>query len=1526
MSRRSVSGLLSIPLLLSLRRTRPVAADTVDEPAADPQQDATCAELSAEDEFEKVRVASVPQAMSMDIASDGRVFTTGRHGVVQVYHPDTGEVSVAAELDVFHEHPLPPNPDFEGSKNQEGGLLGLALDPEFDTNGWVYVYYTSRDEDSHYLSRFEMVDGVLDEASEIVMLKVPYNKTNCCHVAGDIEFDSAGNLYLSTGDESTPDLNSQYSPLDSRPTHWYNDDRRTSGNTNDLRGKILRITPQDDGTYTIPEGNLFPAAEYDEDLTRPEIYAMGFRNPFRISIDPETDRLHVGNYGPDRLGEWTERGPWGFDQYMVTSEPANFGYPFCIGNNYPYRPWDYETNEPLGDFYDCENGPVNDSPNNTGLEQLPPVKPATIYYPRSWANWPTTWVGWPDREINPIPEPFLNMGSGAGGPMSGPVYRYDESLDSDTKFPEHYEGRWFLLDYHRGHVKTAELDENEQVVAIDDFMPGTYWAGLMDGQFGPDGSLYVLEGGSFGTSGNQALYRIDYVSGGEEPGPQQCVTDGFEGTELDRETWSTIVRENPDGYRQVNGALEIDMRQGDMISNHLSGNIVTDAENLVLTDMPHGRWVAEVTVEMPANAVNHDQAGFIIYDDDENFTKLAYFPPYGSSANGRFEYLFHQNGEIRYQSGVDNPTVTNAPRTVEIRLSSDGANVSAAYSRDGSTWISVGRPAPVSEYEAPKIGFFAVHGPDEISNPLTATFSDFSLCQPEDGEEPVCPAPTPDDGYRALWDGSTLDGWNQAGPGGFAVVPDADRDGTCALETMGDPEGLGLLWFEEEFESYRLHVDFKAVTEADNSGVFFGFPDPGDDPWVAVRQGYEINIDDTGGSPNAADSSKTGSIYTFQAPTSFPTVAGEWNEMVIEVDDPMVKVWINGILVNEYEDPGDLGRDLSSGYVGIQNNRVSDNVFFRDIWIQELEDTTCPDPQTPPEGYVSLFDGETLEGWTQAGPGGFEIDECGLLQPYGGMGLLWYEEQLFEDFVMQVDFRVQDPADTSGGFVRIPDPEGDPWKPVNEGYESQIYGATDNPMGRTGAVYTFAGADPVATNPVGEWNTMEIEAIGQEYRVTLNGVEVATYTGDGSRGLEGFVGLQNHSAGQAAGDTVDVRNVWIKELTGEEELTVEASLDPAEPDGAAPWYVSPVTLTLESNNPEAELQWRPRTDEGEWRTYTEPVTFDADGVYNIDYRAVLPGGGEPSEHEVLVGPNGFDFEPDDFSVEQGDTLKFQYEPGYPHDVVITDDEGNVLASRPEGSDWEDDPFFYEADEVGTYYVYCTPHANRPDPSDPTTWRGMVATFEVTPSSGGESVETGTSEIEFLIDQTPAVTEAALAGEQEGDVFTGEVTVSLTARDETSGVAQTHWRLSGTDDHEVYTEPLTFAEEGEYEVEFRSTDVAGNVEEWQSVTFAIGDGGGEPGECPDPDQRETVVVGGVDSRVANHALEDGCTINDLIRDDEPWANHGGFVRHVGEVAGQLVDDGVITARERGAIVRAAAQSDVGKPMSSLRGAVTLQAGR
>src|SRR6185312_17359179 len=119
-------------------------------------------------------------------------------------------------------------------------------------------------------------------------------------------FDADGNLYLSTGDNTNPFESNSFNPIDERPGRQDYDSQRTAGNTNDLRGKVLRIHPEDDGTYTVPEGNLFPKGTPN---TRPEIYTMGARNPYRISVDKESGYLYWGDVGPDAGTDSVGRGP-----------------------------------------------------------------------------------------------------------------------------------------------------------------------------------------------------------------------------------------------------------------------------------------------------------------------------------------------------------------------------------------------------------------------------------------------------------------------------------------------------------------------------------------------------------------------------------------------------------------------------------------------------------------------------------------------------------------------------------------------------------------------------------------------------------------------------------------------------------------------------------------------------------------------------------------------------------------------------------------------------------------------------------------------------------------------------------------------------------------------------------------------------------------------------------------------------------------------------------------------------------------
>jgi len=167
---------------------------------------------------------------------------------------------------------------------------------------------------------------------------------------------------------------------------WYNsphvDARRSAQNTNDLRGKLLRIHVESDGSYTVPAGNLFQPGTAN---TRPEIYAMGFRNPFRVNVD-KNDVAYITDYSPDSQIPEVFRGPAGTGRVEVVRKPANYGWPLCYSPALPYYKWNFNTTTPLTNppqAFECDNpshGPENASRWNTGLSAGRPVSQPDIRY------------------------------------------------------------------------------------------------------------------------------------------------------------------------------------------------------------------------------------------------------------------------------------------------------------------------------------------------------------------------------------------------------------------------------------------------------------------------------------------------------------------------------------------------------------------------------------------------------------------------------------------------------------------------------------------------------------------------------------------------------------------------------------------------------------------------------------------------------------------------------------------------------------------------------------------------------------------------------------------------------------------------------------------------------------------------------------------------------------------------------------------------------------------------------------------
>ena len=423
--------------------------------------------------FEKVILMSdVTDPVEMGIDGRGRVFVGERSGPIKMWDPETEQTEMVGFVPV--------------RMTIEDGLLGLTLDPKFEENGWMYVYYAPADGGPQRLARWTFDGERLDPGTEKILLEIHTQQKECCHSGGSLTFGPEGNLFLSTGDNTNP-YPLGGSPIDERPGFREGDAQRSSANTNDLRGKIIRIRPLPDGTYAIPEGNLFEG----DSLHRPEIYTMGHRNPYRISVDAATGWLYWGDVGIGNAPS-EARGPWGWEEFNQARAAGFYGWPYFVGPNDAYRDFDY-VNEVAGAFFDPD-APVNESPNNTGARELPPAQPAMIWYTYG----PT--------------DAFPDLGSGGMSAMGGPVYRYDAGSASPQALPEYYDGSFLIYEWMRNWVKEVKFDADGHVLEINPFLTGMEFERPGDMEIGPDGRLYVIEWGDtfWGSNPDAQVIRVDY--------------------------------------------------------------------------------------------------------------------------------------------------------------------------------------------------------------------------------------------------------------------------------------------------------------------------------------------------------------------------------------------------------------------------------------------------------------------------------------------------------------------------------------------------------------------------------------------------------------------------------------------------------------------------------------------------------------------------------------------------------------------------------------------------------------------------------------------------------------------------------------------------------------------------------------------------------------------------------------------------------------------------------------------------------
>ncbi|MCY4726180.1 PKD domain-containing protein [Nocardioides sp. STR2] len=1346
-SRQLLVSLLALVtgLALALGLTAPVAAATPDPlpdratpgaspspgsekaPAAKGDADAGANVAAADDppdlsKFQKVVLGQgtgLGEVMELTVAPDGRVFFITRAGDISMYDPADGSIEIIMN-----------NPSLGVWSGLEDGGLGITLDPDFADNGWVYVYYAPlpASHNANRLSRLTVeTDGdgetSIDKASEKVILEVGTQRNVCCHSAGSVQFGDGGVLHLATGDNTSSSDNDGYSPHDERPGRSDYDAQKSSANTNDLRGKILRVIPRDDDagdvdpkagdgiSYDIPEGNLFgegdayPSALYPDapaDKTRPEIYVMGLRNPYRLGVDADTDALYWGEVGPDSRVNSPNRGPRHFEEFNRTEVAMNGGWPYCggeVGDDLTkmdfggaYVDWDFVANRyrtnPDGSpkRFPCndpqEMADVNDSPNSSGLQTLPPMTDAWIPY----------------SDVAPYKYPAVQGST----PTGGQVYRQSQNTAAkDTAFPAHYEGSYFMSEMSRGWIKEVRMDAEGNVASVNDFMGGFVAPG--DLEFGPDGSMYVLEYGTgfFSGSPQTKLVRIDYAINGSAP-VARASADVTEGPAPLAVQFSSDGTSDPDGddvtYAwDLDGDGQTDSTDADPSYTYDSAGdytvvlTVTDSTGKSATSqvvVNVGNTAPTVQIELPVDGgfyASGDDIPFVVdvQDAEETVDCSEVVVQEGLGHDIHVHPNLSVNGcegTIRTAASADHGPDANTYGVLIATYRDGGANDGANAPLQGSDTVILQPKLRQAEHATNRQGV-GYTGYDDKSG--TRPGGGGLITGMGNGDwvmfDPMSLANMTDVSIR-------YSGGPQAGATIQVRAGAADGPVVATVALDGGTQG-----------QYFYKTVTAAITARD--------ADAGGRPLYFVYSGNgEMNFDEFSVDGKGV-AGNTSPVITSATATPADGLAPLEVDFAVEAEDPdgddITYAWDFGVEGTDDDTADTATASWTYPEPGTYTATVTVEDSTGKSTSQAVEVTVrqpCATAPTPDEGFELLFDGTDVSAWKQAGPGGFTVENCALTSS-GGLGLFWYSERTFDDYVVRLQFKLSDEGDNSGVFTRFPDPGNDPWVAVDNGHEIQIKeGQPNDEPQKTGSVYNFDREDDRNAKPIGEWNDYEIRVSGQTYTMTLNGKVVNEYTSDGSRGTGGYIGLQNH--GDA--DEVSFRNIQVKELEVEEPFVNKLTADPVR--GGAPLTVDFTAEGIDRQDDAITYEWdfgdgsAPVTGGAEVsHTYADGGTFtaevtpvDADGNRGLTRTTeeitvlvdpvatatatprcgVLPldvdfdaSATDPQDQSVTwTWDFGVDGTDDDTSTERSPTWTYTEAGEYTATVTATDPDGNTGTS------------------------------------------------------------------------------------------------------------------------------------------------------------------------------------------------------------------------------------------------------------------------
>ncbi|MHC5905116.1 OmpL47-type beta-barrel domain-containing protein [Streptomyces sp. S6] len=377
----------------------------------------------------------------------------------------------------------------------------------------------------------------------------------------------------------------------------------------------------------------------------------------------------------------------------------------------------------------------------------------------------------------------------------------------------------------------------------------------------------------------------------------------------------------------------------------------------------------------------------------------------------------------------------------------------------------------------------------------------------------------------------------------------------------------------------------------------------------------------------------------------------------------------------------------------------------------------------------------------------------------------------------------------------------------------------------------------------------------------------------------------------------------VTEGTGEDTTAPEADARITGVQNSQGEYVGSATVALTATDAGSGVDRIEYAigDEDVWRPYTTPVVVDQVGRYSARYRAFDKAGNVSAEK----------------------TVRFTVVAPQSDDTTAPETSATVSGEqRPDGAYVEMATVTVTASDTGSG-VNTIEYALGDGSWQPYTAPVMVhqtgahtVRYRATDKAGNVSA---VKDVRFTVvaspapDTVPPVTGVTVSGTRNSDgAYVGSARVTVSATDgDGSGVERIEYSIDAGP-YLAYGAPVVVDRAGTHTLAYRATDRAGNTSAARTVTFSVVGSPVPAPDCPEFDERSTVIVGTVDSGVPNRLTDSRCRINELIEDEKEWTSHALFLKHVKTVLDGLFRDGVVDAREYDAIDAAARASGIGTP--------------